>query len=164
MSAPDYDKMSIEELEKLLNDRQRKFARELLVDGIVYKAAERAGYSKKTAAQQGSELLKNPKVLALKRAYAREQLHALGYDKPQLALKLCEILDRCMDKKPVMEWSVSEAKWVESGTWQFDSRGAVKAIEAIAKLMGLNEAQAVSIQSEGIEQFLASLGSGGRFA
>lgn len=164
MQTPDYDKMSIEELEKLLNERQRKFARELLVDGIAYKAAERAGYSEKTAASQASELLKNPKIAALKRAYAREQLNALGYDKPQLALKLCEILDRCMDKKPVMEWNSATREWEESGTWQFDSRGAVKAIEAMAKLMGLNEAQAVSITGDSMEQFLKKIGGGGRFA
>ena len=135
--AAEYDEMPIEELEKLLNERQRRFVAELETDGIAYKAAERAGYSAKTAASQASELLKNPKVAAYRRARARVLFEALGYDKPQLAMKLCEILDRCMAGKPHLSWDSASHAWVEDGTWTFDARGAVKAVEAIAKLQGL---------------------------
>lgn len=164
MSTPDYDKMSIAELEKQLNERQRKFVHELMIDGNQTQAAIRAGYKERAAYSQASDLLKNPKVAAYRRAYAREQFKALGYDKPQLALKLCEIIDRCMDKKPVLEWNSATHKWEASGRWQFNPNGAIRAIEAVAKLMGLNEAQVVSIQGEGMEQFLEKIGGGGRFA
>ena len=137
MAEPEYDGLDTKQLEELLNERQRRFARELLVDGVAYKAAERAGYSARTAASQASELLKNPKIAALRRAYAREQFNALGYDKPQLTLKLCEVLDRCMEGKAHLSWDSEKRAWVPDGTWVFDARGAVKAIEAIAKLQGL---------------------------
>lgn len=164
MSTPDYDKMSTVELEKLMDDRRIRFVHELMVDGNQTAAAIRAGYSEKTAASQASRLLKDVKVAAYKRALAREMLEAMGYDKPQLLLKLCEIIDRCMDAKPHLSWDSAKKAWTPDGTWVFDSRGAVKAIEAIAKLAGLNEAQVVSIQGEGMEQFLEKIGGGGRFA
>lgn len=164
MSTPDYDKMSTVELEKLMDDRRIRFVHELMADGNQTAAAIRAGYSEKTAASQASRLLKDVKVAAYKRALAREMLEAMGYDKPQLILKLCEIIDRCMDAKPHLSWDSAQKAWTPDGTWVFDSRGAVKAIEAIAKLAGLNEAQVVSIQGEGMEQFLEKIGGGGRFA
>lgn len=45
-----------------LNDKQKAFVREYLKDYNATAAAERAGYSPKTAASQGSRLLKNVNV------------------------------------------------------------------------------------------------------
>lgn len=47
------------------NDKQVRFVDEYFVDFNVTKAAERAGYSKKSAHVQGHALLKNPKVKRL---------------------------------------------------------------------------------------------------
>lgn len=47
-----------------LTDKQRRFAEEYLVDSNATQAAIRAGYSAKTAEQQGSRLLSNVKVRA----------------------------------------------------------------------------------------------------
>lgn len=47
-----------------LTDRQRRFVEEYLIDLCAGAAAARAGYSKKTKYQQGSWLLRNPKVHA----------------------------------------------------------------------------------------------------
>lgn len=153
----------LRELEKRLTARQRRFVEELEKDGVAYKAAERAGYSKRSAAQQAGELLKNPKVLAYRQARARAEFEALGYGKDHLAMKLCEIVDRCMEKKPVLEWDSAAHAWVESGRWQFDSRGAVRAIEAIAKLQGYYEDKVkISASAESVEEFLKRLGEGGR--
>lgn len=48
-----------------LNDKQRRFAREYLVDRNATQAAIRAGYAPKAAGQQGDHLLKNPKIKSL---------------------------------------------------------------------------------------------------
>lgn len=48
-----------------LNDKQRRFAAEYLVDLNATQAAIRAGYSKKTAAEQGYDLLRKPQIAAL---------------------------------------------------------------------------------------------------
>lgn len=47
-----------------LTDRQRRFKDEYLVEGNATKAAIKAGFSPRTAAAQGSRLLKNVKVAA----------------------------------------------------------------------------------------------------
>lgn len=57
-----------------LSDKRRRFAEEYLVDFNATQAAIRAGYSPKSAGQQGSELLKDPKV----RAYVDARMAELG--------------------------------------------------------------------------------------
>lgn len=47
-----------------LNERQQKFVLAYIDSGIGYKSAIAAGYSEKTAPQQSSELLSNPKIKA----------------------------------------------------------------------------------------------------
>jgi len=136
LADKDYSTMPIEQLEAMLNPRQRKFVQELEVDGVAYKAAVRAGYSKKTADSQASDLLRNPKIAAYRRARARLLFNALGHDRDGLGVKLVEILDRCMDAKPHQSWDSEAREWVDDGTWVFDSRGAVKAIETMARLQG----------------------------
>lgn len=59
-----------------LNEKQRRFAHEYLKDQNATQAAIRAGYSKKTAASQGHDLLKHPEikqVLASKLAKIEEK-------------------------------------------------------------------------------------------
>ncbi len=56
-----------------LNPRQKRFVEEYLVDLNATKAAERAGYSKKTAYSQGQRLLKNVEIKSLVQE-ARENL------------------------------------------------------------------------------------------
>lgn len=48
----------------MLNDKQQRFADEYLIDLNATQAAIRAGYSEKTASQQGARLLKNVNVSA----------------------------------------------------------------------------------------------------
>jgi phage terminase small subunit len=50
---------------KKLTPRQRLFVHEYLVDLNATRAASRAGYSRKTAPEQGARLLKNVKVAAI---------------------------------------------------------------------------------------------------
>lgn len=49
----------------MLNDKQKRFALEYLKDLNATQAAIRAGYSKKTAGQQGDRLLKNAQISQL---------------------------------------------------------------------------------------------------
>ena len=55
---------------KELNEMQAKFAAEYIIDFNATKAAERAGYSKKSAGSQGHDLLKIPEI---QQAIAKEQ-------------------------------------------------------------------------------------------
>ena len=60
-----------------LNRQQTIFAEEWIKSGNATQAAQEAGYSEKTAASQGSRLLKNEKVLR----YIRERMRAQDKDK-----------------------------------------------------------------------------------
>jgi phage terminase small subunit len=51
-------------MKKQLTFKQQRFVEEFLVDGNAKQAAIRAGYSEKTAEQQGYQLLQNTLVLA----------------------------------------------------------------------------------------------------
>ncbi|MEA4896140.1 MAG: terminase small subunit [Oscillospiraceae bacterium] len=66
-----------------LNDRQKRFADEYLIDFNATEAAKRAGYSEKTAYSMGSENLKKPEILAYieKRKKARINRTQITQDK-----------------------------------------------------------------------------------
>lgn len=48
----------------MLNERQKRFCEEYVIDLNATKAAERAGYAKKTSYSMGHELLKKPEIQA----------------------------------------------------------------------------------------------------
>lgn len=64
-----------------LNERQRLFVREYLIDHNATKAAERAGYSKRTAYSQGFDLLRKAEIRAAIDHAESEALAALGITK-----------------------------------------------------------------------------------
>ena len=65
-----------------LNEKQKLFAKEYLIDRNATKAAERAGYSQKTAYSQGHDLLKKHEVQALisKGSLKREKRTEISQD------------------------------------------------------------------------------------
>lgn len=66
----EYDKLSLEELRALMNDRQHKFCEEYLIDLNATQAAIRSGYSKNTARSTGYENLTKPYI----KEYIRRRL------------------------------------------------------------------------------------------
>jgi len=161
-AAVDYNAMPIEQIEKLLNIRQRKFVANLFMPGVSQtEAAAMAGYSPKTAASQATMLLKNPKVSAYRRALAGAIFDSLGLSPAAIALKLHEIYERCMQKEPVMEWDSILHEWVPSGQWKFDSKGATRVLELLGKNVGMfTERVSVSGSIEGLEPYLRGVAGG----
>ncbi|MEG1491621.1 MAG: terminase small subunit [Oscillospiraceae bacterium] len=148
----------LEMLSRQLNDKQRRFVHELEMDGNQTEAAKRAGYSEKTAAQQGSSLLRNPKVLAYKRARDTLAYLALGMDENRVALNITEIFNRCMAGKPHLSWDSEEKAWKPDGIWLFDGKTALRALELMGKNLGMF-ADNVKISGNvgGVEGYLKSL-------
>jgi phage terminase small subunit len=106
-------------------------------EGNGTRAAEGAGYSKKTAASQASRLLKRPDVRERVQAIRADIVDELGLTAAHMTQRLNEIYMRCMTAKAVMEWDWASKSYVPTGIFQFDSRGAAKAVEMIARLGGL---------------------------
>ncbi len=157
LSPEDAAKMSAAELGQYLDIRARKFAEEYLADRNATQAAIRAGYkpgrNNASAAVQGARLVRDPIVTAYRRSLIADELDRKDITKNGLLLTLTEIQARCMQKVPVME------NGEETGEWQFDSRGAIKATSEIAKLLGLYapEKQSMDFSGGGIEALVAIL-------
>ena len=73
---------------KPLTDRQARFVKEYLVDLNATQAAIRAGYSKKTAAQQAERLLRNVEVQAAVTAAKQERSERTGIDADDVLSRL----------------------------------------------------------------------------
>lgn len=121
--------------EKQLTEKQKRFVREWLVDMNGTRAALRAGYSEKSAAQTASRLMKDPAVQDYRNRLLKEQFDALGVTEHSLAMEVWRVFERCSAAKPVMIWDSDLREYVESGQWQFDAKGALKALDMLHSMM-----------------------------
>lgn len=126
---------AVQELGKKLRPRERQFVREYLQDLNGTAAAIRTGYSEKSAASQASRLLRRPEVREYRDALLQEQFEAIGVTRHSLAAEVWEVYRRCTEKKPVLEWDSTQREWVPSGVWQFDSKGALRALEMLSRML-----------------------------
>lgn len=128
-----------------LTDKQQRFCEEYLVDLNATQAAIRAGYSEKTAQEQGSQNLSKLMVRARIEALQKERSEKLSIDAEWVLRRLVSISDRCMQAEPVMVFSPADKAMVhkedEEGNrlYQFDSSGANRATEMIGKHIGFFE-------------------------
>lgn len=131
---------------KGLNLKQKRFIAEYLKDQNATQAAIRAGYSKRSAQQQSSDLMLKPFILnAIKEALDRIQ------KKSELSVEyvldaLMDVQTRCRQKVPVMEFDYAEKSLEQKkvkdpetgemvGVWEFDSQGANKSLELLGKYL-----------------------------
>lgn len=128
--------MDVEGYDKL-NPKQKLFIEEYLIDLNATKAAERAGYSKKTANEQGCALLARLSLFIEHRK--KERFKRVEINQDWVLNRLKAISDKCMQDEPV---TVSDGKGgvKETGEYKFDSAGANRSTELIAKHFGFFEA------------------------
>ena len=64
--------------------------------------------------------------------------------------RLAEIYERCMQAEPVLVWDKESGGYVESGRCEFDSKGALKALELIGKHIGMFDKRvSLTLKNEG---------------
>ena len=138
-----------------LNDRQKRFADEYLIDFNATEAAKRAGYSEKTAYSMGSENLKKPDILAYieKRKKARIDRTQITQDKVIIELAKIAFADG-MDFATVgkrnrvlltptedlpleKRAAVASVKKGAKGAVEVKTYDKVKALELLGKHLGL---------------------------
>ena len=133
-----------------LSGKIERFCEEYLVDYNATQAAIRAGYKEKSAANQGSRLLKNDEVLArvreLQEEFNKKRCFA---EKDRVLNNFWEIVERTMQKTPVMEWDSEKHAYVPSGEWTFDGKTATKAMELLMKMEGLMDGKKKDAEAEG---------------
>lgn len=129
----------------MLNDKQKKFCNEYLIDLNATQAAIRAGYSEKTARSIANENLTKPNI----QKYIQELQEGIKkrnrITQDEILQDLIEVKNRCMQNVPVMYFDRVDKEWKHEGAdcgeplYKFDSQGAVKALDLIAKHIGFYE-------------------------
>jgi len=115
-----------------INDRQRRFVAEYLVDPNATQAAIRAGYSPRTARSIGQENLTKPDIRKAIDAANAERLARLGVRADWVLMRLVENTNRSMRAEPVYD---SEGE--EIGVYTYQGAVANKALELLGKHLKL---------------------------
>ncbi|HMD68582.1 MAG TPA: terminase small subunit [Chitinivibrionales bacterium] len=118
----------------VLSPKRERFCQEFIKNHNAKEAAENAGYSRKTSRVQGPRLLLNADVKARIAQLEKPIAEKLQIDTEWVVRRSKEVAERCMQAVPVM---IKEGdKLVESGEYEFDSRGANGALALLAKHVG----------------------------
>lgn len=135
-----------------LSPQEELFVAEYLKDYNASAAAIRAGYAESTAKAKAplwvnrvsSYRVGKGRIYNAINAARMERMERVKIDQDYLLMNAAEILERCMQRSPVVN-AFGKQVVDEGGNnlWRFDSAGANKAIENIAKLLGLNKEQPV---------------------
>lgn len=133
-----------------LRENDYKFAN-LVLNGMgLSDAARECGYSEKSIQTAANRLLNKPAVQEYMKAERLRRAEIIRQDTEVddiwITKKFKEILDRCMQARPVMRYDheageLRQARDDDSGDllFEFDSAGAIKAAENLAKHIGYYE-------------------------
>lgn len=120
-----------------MTNKQELFCQEYIVDYNGTQAAIRAGYKPDSARKQASRLLTNEDILARVRELQQEQIRWLALTQDYVLQQLVDTYRCCRAPAPVMIYDPDSGSMVESGTYQFDSKGALRALELLGKHLGM---------------------------
>ncbi|QGF21013.1 terminase small subunit [Vibrio phage Seahorse] len=110
-----------------LTDQQELFCKEYIIDLNATQAAKRAGYSEKTAQEQGSRLLSNVMVQERITKLKSDREKRLQIDADWVLKQAVKVHERCMQAEPVIIGGEP------TGEYKFDSAGANKSLELVGK-------------------------------
>lgn len=111
-----------------LTDKQQRFVAEYLIDLNATQAAIRAGYSEKTAQEQGSRLLSNVMVAAAIQAAKDARSERTQVDADYVLRTIVDTIERCKQAEPVRDRE-GEA----TGEYKFDASAVLKGAELLGK-------------------------------
>ena len=136
----------------MLNEKQKQFCEEYIIDLNGTQAAIRAGYSEKTANRIASELLTKLDIQEYICELKNKRSERVKYSQDELMRDILEVKNRCLQANPVLDKEGNE-----TGIWKFDSNGANKALDMLAKHVGFYEtdnkqkAFNISVNREAVE-------------
>ena len=136
----------------MLNEKQKQFCEEYIIDLNGTQAAIRAGYSAKTANEQAAQLLAKLSIQEYICELKNKRSERVKYSQDELMRDILEVKNRCLQANPVLDKEGNE-----TGIWKFDSNGANKALDMLAKHVGFYEtdnkqkAFNISVNREAVE-------------
>ena len=126
----------------MLNDKQKQFCNEYLIDLNGTQAAIRAGYAESGARVQANRMLTNDNI----QKYIQDLQAGIAkrnkISQDEIVRDLIEVKNRCMQNVPVMYFDKVDKCYKQEGAedgepvYKFDSQGAVKALDLLAKHVG----------------------------
>ena len=120
-----------------LTPKQRAFVDEYLIDLNGAAAARRAGYSAKNADNIASELLGKTQVREALAAAMEERSKRTEVTADYVLTNLLEIVERCMQRAPVMHKGEQVVNEEGNSVWCFDGKNAIRALELLGKHKGM---------------------------
>lgn len=121
----------------MLNDKQKRFVAEYLVDGNATQAAIRAGYSQKTAYSQGQRLLKHAEVATAIAKGQRRVADKLEITVERIAEELAKI--GFSDLRKAFDGN----RLLRPDEWPDDAAAAISSIEVVTRPIGEGEVEYV---------------------
>lgn len=118
-----------------LTAKQKRFVREWLIDMNGTRAAIRAGYSAKSAANTASRLMKDPDVQAYRNELLKAKFDELGITRHSLAVEVYEMMQKCKGGTPHMVWNSDTKTYEPDGTWEQNEKGLYKGAELLSRLL-----------------------------
>lgn len=146
--------------QRQLSEKQRRFVREWLVDMNGTRAAVRAGYSEKSAANTASRLMKDPDVQAYRNELLKAKFDELGITRHSLAVEVYEMMQKCKGGTPHMVWNSDTKTYEPDGTWEQNERGLYKGAELLSRLLDKMDGAA---EEEGADYETMLTGGGREF-
>lgn len=122
-----------------LNEKQKQFCEEYIIDLNATQAAIRAGYSEKTANRIGFENLTKLDIQEYIAELQKERNKRLEITQDDVLRDIIELKNRCMQMVPVKVKGVQIRDEKGNNIWKFDSQGAGKALDMLAKHTGVYE-------------------------
>lgn len=118
-----------------LTAKQKRFVQEWMVDLCGTRAAIRAGYSEKSAANTASRLMKDPDVQAYRNELLKAKFDELGITRHSLAVEVYEMMQKCKGGTPHMVWNSDTKTYEPDGTWEQNEKGLYKGAELLSRLL-----------------------------
>lgn len=146
--------------EKRLGEKQKRFVREWLIDMNGTRAAIRAGYSEKSAANTASRLMKDPDVQAYRNELLKAKFDELGITRHSLAVEVYEMMQKCKGGTPHMVWNSDTKTYEPDGTWEQNEKGLYKGAELLSRLLDKMDGAA---EDEGADYETMLTGGGREF-
>ena len=121
-----------------LTPTQAAIVREYLVDLNATQAAIRAGYSEKSAARIGVELLNKTHIAQAVATAQAKRARRVEVTQDYVLSNLVEIVERTMQRAPVTNRKGEQIMDEDArAVWTFDAKGANKALELLGKHLGI---------------------------
>jgi phage terminase small subunit len=118
-----------------MTDKEKVFCKEYIKDFNGANAARLAGYSENSAKEIAYENLTKLHIQKYIQELLKPKLDELDITVDSVLRDILEIKERCMQKVPVREYDKVSKEWIETGEWEFNASGALKATEQLGKYL-----------------------------